>query len=366
MRILFVIPSLEYGGSAKQLSLLATGLPRTSFEPLVCTLGRTGPGGDPLGRADVAVVSLGWKRTLDVNPLRRLRRLVSTFRPAVVHAFERPSLRAARVVGARRKAALVVSAGLESNPTGDLWARLDHLLLRGADCVVATGATEASRYRHAGVSERKLACIPPGVRSRDAWKSAQAAPPCLAGLPERARLVVCVGPLEPRGGFVDAVWAFDILKFLYDDLHLVLVGGGSGRPRLEQFVRAIQATDRVHFVGYQSDVTALLTRSEVVWVPNRAAGGLNGALEAMAVGRPVVASRLSGLMEVIADGQTGFLVRPGDKVALARHTRLLLDDPGRGREMGEAGCQLAASRFSAASLVQAHARLYELLAGPGT
>ena len=80
-------------------------------------------------------------------------------------------------------------------------------------------------------------------------------------------------------------------------------------------------------------------------MPSLRGGGVGAALEAMAAGRPVVASRLADLAEIVVDGETGFLVEPNNKAALARQTRLLLDDPQRRRRMGEAGRQRVAEHF---------------------
>ncbi len=84
------------------------------------------------------------------------------------------------------------------------------------------------------------------------------------------------------------------------------------------------------------------------------AGGVNAALEAQAAGRPVVAGKTLALSEVVVDGETGALFPPGDKPALARQTRLLLDDPGRAHQMGAAGRQrvadLSQSRAGVAGL----------------
>src|SRR5262249_44933868 len=143
-------------------------------------------------------------------------------------------------------------------------------------------------------------------------------------------------------------------------LHLVFIGDGPARASLEQFVRTTDVARYIHFVGLHADVSAWLAHSAMIWVPNRAAGGANVALEAMALGRPVVAARLPPLLEIVADGETGFLVKPGDKVSLARQARLLLDDPERGRQMGEAGRRRAEQNFAAASMIRSFAQLYEV------
>jgi glycogen synthase len=101
-----------------------------------------------------------------------------------------------------------------------------------------------------------------------------------------------------------------------------------------------------------------MARSEVVWVPSLADGGARVALEAMAAGRPVVASRLPGLAEVVVEGETGFLVPPGDKIALARQTRRLLADAELRRRLGQAGRARIAQHFAARVAVERMAGLY--------
>src|SRR5207244_4282186 len=128
----------------------------------------------------------------------------------------------------------------------------------------------------------------------------------------------------------------------------------------------IGAEDAVHFLGYQADLAAFYHRATVVWIPSHTAGGVNVVLEAMATGRPVVASRLPALAEIIADGTTGSLIDPDNNIApsiaLARQTRLLLNDPQRSNQLGEAGRQEVENRFAVGQLVEHFTRLY---GGPG-
>jgi glycosyltransferase involved in cell wall biosynthesis len=79
----------------------------------------------------------------------------------------------------------------------------------------------------------------------------------------------------------------------------------------------------------------------------------------MAAGKPVVAARQPVLADIVVDGQTGFLVPPADQAALARQTRVLLDDADLRRRMGEAGQQRVMASFSAAAMVKRFADLYE-------
>ncbi len=348
-KVLLVVPSLAYGGAARQARLLAAGLPREGLDVRVCALGCRAPWADELAAAGVAVDVLGWRRPFDVLPLAALRRLLRAYRPDVVHAWGPAALRA--VAAFRASARLLVSAAL---PPGGAPAALDRWLLRRADGVLASGLAQAQRYRRLGVAAQRLHVLRPGVTAAEPGPGATA-----PGLPPQARVVLGVGPLAPHKGFRDAIWGFDILRFLYDDLCLVLLGEGPARPALERFAGVAGIAPHVHFLGAVPSVGPWLERAEVVWVPSVRPGGVGAALEAMAAGRPVVASDLPELREVVADGETGLLFKPGDKAALARQTRTLLDDPGLGRRLAAGGREHARKHFPAAGMVRQAARLYE-------
>jgi glycosyltransferase involved in cell wall biosynthesis len=151
----------------------------------------------------------------------------------------------------------------------------------------------------------------------------------------------------------------DILKYVYDNLHLVLIGDGPERQALERFAHSIRVNDRVHFLGELDNASAILSQAQVVWVPSVARGGSNVALEAMAAGRPVVAGRVPELAEIVVDGETGFVVSSGDKVALARRTRMLLADSDLRERLGRAGQERARRDYSVAALVRAYAGFYQ-------
>src|SRR5262249_10797289 len=125
------------------------------------------------------------------------------------------------------------------------------------------------------------------------------------------------------------------------------------------FAARIGIARSVSFRGRPNDFLAELAHAEVVWVPSVAEGGVSVALEAMAAGRAVVASRLPGLAEGVADGETGLLARPGDVVSLARQTRVLLDDPERRRRMGRAGRERVGRHFAADNFVRRLAQVYD-------
>jgi glycosyltransferase involved in cell wall biosynthesis len=140
-------------------------------------------------------------------------------------------------------------------------------------------------------------------------------------------------------------------------LVVLCAGGGPHRAELER-----EATERglsgvVRFLGHRPDVPALIALSRLVILPSLAESFGFAALEAMSLGRPVVASRAGGLPEVVADGATGLLVDVGDAPGLARAMTSLLRDPERAKELGAAGRRRAGT-FSCERMQRGYEAVY--------
>ncbi len=137
-----------------------------------------------------------------------------------------------------------------------------------------------------------------------------------------------------------------------------LEAGGAFRRALEQEAEALGVGDRVRFLGYRSDVPALLEAADVFALPSWVEGLPLGVLDAMARGKPVVAGAVGGTPELVVDGETGLLVPPRDVDALVRALDELLGDPERARRLGEAGRARALAEFSADAAAERVLRLY--------
>ncbi len=358
MKILHVISSLDYGGAANELSMLTACQLNSEHTARVFTLEPEAGVCDGLRRVGIPVTCGNWRRWIDVQPLMALRKEIREFAPDVIHAWGLPAFRAVAAVGTGRQR-FVLSAALHAGRTTPL-SRLDRLLLSWSDArVTVRGPAEHQRYHSLRVPVEKIVEVPLAVGLTAPTGLSQAEVCRLLNLPDKARYLCTVGPLEPSKGLRDAVWAFDILQFLYDDLHLLIIGVGPEEPRLRDFTRIARLTERVHFLGRRTDLlTILLPHAEMVWVPSRVDRGINVALEAMSAGKPVIASRWPMLAEIVIDGETGVLVAPGDKGALARETRLLLDDGERHARLGKAGQQRVEERFGLDAMKKRYEEVY--------
>ena len=349
MKVLHLIPSLNFSGVGRQLALLCHGLPAGKSQ--VCVLGRDASGISLLDKPSTPVHILGQSRRLDLVALWKLRRLVRSFQPHVIHAWGLGAVRSLAIAG-QGKSRLLVGAPLTAQPL----TMLDRWLLNRADRIVVRGQAEAKRCALAGLHGHQIAVVPPGI-DRGFFEQ-KASPLGSKTLP--ARRVICAGNLESHKGYCDAIWALDILHFLFPDIQLDLAGTGPDRDRLETFARRNRIA--AGFLGRCGDMPALLNQAGVVWVPSHGNCGVQSALEAMAAGKPVIATDRPSLREIITDGQTGFLIQPGDKIALARRTRELFRNADLPRQMGEAG-QRRAATFSAEKFVARTLDLYQELAG---
>jgi glycosyltransferase involved in cell wall biosynthesis len=173
-----------------------------------------------------------------------------------------------------------------------------------------------------------------------------------------------VGRLAEEKGFDLAVEAFTGVAAGHPTASLVVAGDGPERPRLMARASALGLGSRVEFPGWiePERVAEWMSAATLVVCPSRQeAFGLT-ALEAALMGRPVVATRVGGLCEVVLDGETGVLVEPADSDALAAGISQLLERPDTIRRMGACAAQRARERFSWDRHVDAYEALYTKLA----
>ena len=174
---------------------------------------------------------------------------------------------------------------------------------------------------------------------------------------------VCVMPArahEEKGHLVLLRAAADVVRDV-PGLVILCAGDGPHRASLEREAAARGLGSVVRFLGHRRDVPALITLSRLVVLPSLAESFGFAALEAMSLGRPVVASRAGGLPEVVADGETGVLVDVGDEPGLGRALVTLLRDPERAAALGAAG-RARARAFSCERMMRGYEAVYGRIA----
>jgi glycosyltransferase involved in cell wall biosynthesis len=361
-RILHIIPTLDRSGAEKQLTLLATRLAREEFDPHVCVLTRTGPYEQELKQAGVPVTVIGKPLKIDPGAFLRLKRHIASLRPDLVHTW----LFAANSYGRAAALAAGVRHIVAAERCVDPWKvwhelAIDRWLARRTDRIVVNSSGVRDFYVRHGLPQEKFVVIPNGISAPPPTDISREELHSELGLPTGARMIGAVGRLWPQKRIKDLIWAADLLKVIRDDVHLLIIGDGPHRRRLEQFRRQVRIEDKVHFLGHRSDVPRLMPHFDLFWLGSEYEGLPNVIMEAMIAGVPVVATDISGNRDLVVPGETGYLVPVGDRAALARQAVKLLDDAELARRLGEAGRRRVLEEFSVERMVERHVQLYREL-----
>jgi glycosyltransferase involved in cell wall biosynthesis len=346
MKILHVIDTLDRGGSARQVRLLAPALASAGCAVEVCCLDLGSRHVEALRAAGIRVHVLGWTRWLDATALLELRRLVRGSGYDTIHVWRLAALRCVAVAARETLPRVVVSSPLPRTGRLNWW---DRWALRRVRCIALAGESERQQCADNGLADLS-------------WQTVSAAVPLEghsppSAVPSYPWRIACAGRLERGRGFRESVWAVDILRQVEADAHLLIAGAGTRRPDLREMIDRL-AIDNAHLLDPKVDAAELLAVADVCWVPSRVDAGRQTALEAMALGRAVVASNVPCLRELIRDGATGCLVPPGDPVALARRTLALLRDPELRERLGQAARQEVRARCGLAQVVSRWQGLY--------
>lgn len=374
VRILHVIPSLDQSGAEKQLALLAIHLPADRFETHVCAVTRGGYYERVLRDAGVPVHLLGKRIKWDPFALWRLKRLMTDLKPDIVQTW----LFAGNAYGRVAARWACIPRVIASERCVDEWKSgyhhvVDRLLARWTDRFVVNAVAIRDFYVRRGIPADRIRVIRNGIEMPELSPSergqgAMALPPAARGpltsdlgIPADTPLIGFVGRLWPQKRVQDLIWAADILRLSGWNFHVVIVGDGPRRASLEQFADSLEITDRVHFLGHRDDAGGIIGALDMLVLPSKFEGLPNVVLEAMQASRPVIATRIPGVDEVVADGQTGILVTPKSPLELARAMRTLLNDPDLAIRMGQAGRERVLREYSRDRMIDEYARLYDEL-----
>jgi glycosyltransferase involved in cell wall biosynthesis len=228
---------------------------------------------------------------------------------------------------------------------------------RRVDGVVAISQYILEGLVHAGVERGKIRLIHSGIDANRFTLSAAVVKDASAAVN-----IGCLAVLEQRKGIEYMLDAAGVLQRRGLRLHWLIGGAGRRREALENKVTELGLGDSVRFLGFVANPEEFFRSIDVFVMPSLFEGLGVAALEAMAAAKPVVATRVGGLMESVLDGQSGFLVAPGDGDAIANAIAELVADPPMARQMGLLGRRRVLEKFTLNQMAaQNEAYYYELL-----
>lgn len=179
------------------------------------------------------------------------------------------------------------------------------------------------------------------------------------GIPDDSRIILTIAQARPEKGLEYLIRAVPEVLGRYPNTHFALCGGGPLQDDLARLAGSLGVGGNVHFLGVRNDVPRLLNDSYASVLPSLAEPLGNAVLEAMAMKKAVVGTRVDGIPEMVEHGSTGFLVPPGDPAALASSLIELLRDPAQAARMGEMGRLKVEEEFELNARVLSEIKIYE-------
>jgi glycosyltransferase involved in cell wall biosynthesis len=356
-RLLILTVGFGIGGAEQLILTTAPRLQRDGFEVTIVGLKGWGLLGDELEARGVRAVALGGRGAWDLRAFGRLLSILRRDRIQILHGHMFRANVAARILGRLASVPVVVTAHHDT----DVWMRFHHRLVERLTAPLSdsiTACSEAVRH-HAlqvlGLPPELVRTLPNGIelpdeshepRTRERIRRELGASPDDLLIGSLGRLV------EPKKGLAVFLAAARLMAREFPRVRFAVVGEGPARGPLEARAAREGVSHCTTFAGSRRDVPDVMRAFDLFVQPSLWEGFGLTAVEAMAVGTPVVASRVGGVMEVVVDGETGVLVPPGDAPALAAACGLLLRNRGLAERLARAGCARVRERFGIERMVR--------------
>jgi glycosyltransferase involved in cell wall biosynthesis len=361
IRVLFVVGNFVAGGAERHLLELWSRMDREKFAIEIACLRREGQFLNAVEALGWPVHDLGLEGPIygwtGVRGWTRLIGVTRNFRPDVIHGYLfGPNLfavLAGRACGVRVVAVAKRNIDAFESPRQAAVQRFVH---RHATHVTAVSEAVGRTVEAMGVARDRITVIPNGVDM--ARFGGGASDGAALGDRSEGAIIGSVGCLAPRKDYATLLAAFALLERRHVAFQGVLIGDGPERETLEHIVRERGLERRVRLLGERADVERLLPALDIFVLSSREEGIPNALLEAMAAGRPAVATAVGGTPEVLADGETGWLVPAEAPEALADALADALARPAEAKRRGDNARRWAEDRLSIDAMVRAHEAFY--------
>jgi len=361
-RVLHIIDSLHLGGAQEVVLNLAT-CGSTRFQHEVAAMHGRGIYWDRIRQAGVKVHSLSPHKFLPFYLASILWRILSN-RPDVLHCHLIPSNIIAKPMGALLRVPVVINHDHTNDTRREqsaLLRGLDRFSNRFATHIVAVSAScREFLIRRESISPQDVTLVPNAIdltrfSPSDSGKSEARAH---LGLVDTKKIVAGVGRLNPQKNFSLFLEIAAHLLSRFPDIHFLLAGDGPEDRMLRDKARELGIGHCVTFLGYVADSRQVYQAADVLLMPSCYEGLPMTLLESMAMGLPVVASKLDGIAEVIEDGCEGFLVPPEDTALFVERTAALLEDEALVKRIATNARAKIEAQFSVERMTSAVEEIY--------
>ena len=368
-KILFIIDSLEAGGTQRQLLYLIKNLDKRVFSVVVCNLGLHDEFFvNEYKKINVPLITIpqSGRFKIDLACFFRLTRLILSVKPVLVETLLFTADCYGRIASKLSNVPLIVSSQRNVDPRAEKrHLFLDRILAKYTTRFIANSlAVRVFLTKECAVGPDRIALIHNGVLLRDAVDETTLSEMRRElGIRDDEHIVGMVARFVPQK---DHRLFIEIAKKMLEkrrDTHFLLVGDGRLKPEIEDLVRRSRLEKNIHFLGLVNDAHRYISLMDISVLTSLYEGCSNVILESMAAGRPVVATNVGGNVELVEDGKTGFLVGVKDREAFAEKLLYLIMNPQVARVMGEAGRNKIRESFSIEEMVRKTTLVFQELIG---
>jgi glycosyltransferase involved in cell wall biosynthesis len=364
-KILYIITSTNVGGTERSLHELIRRIDRNEYSVYVCSLKKPGVFAKRISDEADGFYSLGLpeaggvRAVLNFVPaLIRLTGLIRRLRPQIIHSFLFRANILGRIAGRTERVPVIISSirAIESDK------RYKHLIDRFTSRLVHKymAVSEAARkftIKHVKISPDRIVTAYNGIDcDRTVLKEAYN-----FKISKSFKNIALIGRFDKEKGHSILIKALKTVLPQEPDIRVYFFGEGPDEGRIKRMTEKENLSEHIIFMGVAEDITVCISQMDIIVLPSLSEGLPNVLLEAMAEARPVVASRVGGVDEVVVDGETGILFEPGDVQSLAEAILKLIRNRQLAEDMGRAGRVRVLEKFSIKKTVKDTVRIYRNL-----
>lgn len=362
INVLHVTFNMGVGGTEQVISQLIKAGNKTRLnQEVLCIDGEVGNMGRQLVEAGVRVSVLQRKPGIDLSMGLAIRRLIRERDIHIVHCHQYTPYFYGWLGSRMTGASVVFTEHGRFHPdryrTKAKW--LNRLMARYTSALVAISRSTAdalAEYEY--LPRNRIQVFYNGIQGKSVSSSESLALAEQLSLSEGERVLCMVSRLDSIKNHTMALKAFRLLCDRFYDLTLVIVGDGPERTTIENQIRELKLSDRVHLVGHSSSPEKYMALAQVYLLTSFSEGTSMTLLEAMSLGVAPVVTNVGGNPEIIEQGISGSLVPSDDHAALVDTLTQLLEHPEQAARLGQGAREAFETRFSVATMVEKYARLY--------
>jgi len=360
VKILYLINNMGRGGTEKQLYLLIKYLSRNVFETMVITV--CGSGDNPVTASNINIYDMEIKGSIikpfNFKKIYKAIKIVKRYRPCIIHSW----LFHSNLIAAIMKVLMPNVKLVTSKRGSNFWYTKKHFFInkfvyRISDSIVVNADSLKEEIGSYNNIESKIKIIHNGIESHLTYKNISINPQ-VKDLKKKDKIIIgCVGRFVPEKRYEDVIHACKIIIKKYSNIHFVLVGGRGGISKYRRMVDRNNLNSYITFTGEVNDVLPFIKGFDIFLNASSFEGLPNAILEAMLMGKPIIATRVGGIPELIKDGENGVLINPCHPEEIVNAIEILINNEKMRRKIAQNNLEKI-KNFSVSKMVSQIEKLY--------